>query len=1300
MSVFDDIFDFFFGWLIPEEEYTGGLELQGHKPEEEPLIYGNVKNARGITVRSDIINPLDSDDVPNDLLFIQVIWSVGDIEAVDQIYLDDEPIDSAKFDAHDGGRWVHAYTYTNGENVDISASGVGGYSLSYESKGYSYSIIRLEYDPEKMNRLPKITGDVRGRKIDLLDSPSVGYNNNYANVLHDYLVNGDYGRGLDPARINTNSFIAEKQFSEQLVYPYTDSPSYQYLMSCNVRLDCNNTLLSNVQKILKGCRGYLPYIDGEFHFVIERERTPHPTFEITDANRMSDLSLDDIEIKDHYNQVTVRFKDRDQKGKSASAVYPVDPAEHATYLAEDNGIPLERSITVETINNMYEALQMAEIILKRSRNALKCKVSTRPEGKSVNVGMVVNVSNEAFGMVQKPFIITSRKVKSSGICEFQMIEYQGSIYPWNEKEQQIIPDTNIPDYTFVEMPTNLRIEFPNDGTAQALLKWDSPHSSFQVGIDAFNTTIGNNEYPLNNLTLGTRELSVQAINGLGYKSAKAILSFDITAPVPPSLDITPSAFEVEVIPSIAGSMVGVSFELEINDVNTQTGAINKGVGNSFTLISLEKETTYYLWVRTINVAGESDWTTASFTTTNGQNILDLVGELAGSFTWIVYSNAQNGSQPFHASNNADYKYQGTKPNQSSAMPTDLTGEEVNYADYEWLMIRSEPADVFSPEDMAILDNLMSGQQFDGTEFGHLADYDVLDLSDTALIAGVLAAEYIYTPNLAALSATLGSVTAGTITGSVFKTAETGQRIVLNSSGIPMQMWNNADELTFSVDTNGTPYFAGGLAPLSVGLAQLDADVIAALTPDIPESTGGTVRASGLPASTSTTLNKVVGLTGNTNTVVVSFAFSDSAAYINQSTNQNWTAPKWDVTIRRRVNGGVWSVVMSTTTYTGTASNDLDGEVNKWFGQAAIIVDDSLTDSGHGATDGDTLEYDLTLTYNSGQNNAATLTAFEMTQPIAGGGIGVSTLVQLTDTNINAPTDIQVLQYDEATGFWINADGVEIVDTPANGETTKGISSNWAFDNVKTPVPVGAIFTDTTYNAYTGTSAGLVPSGNNGTAKYLREDGQWIAPEGESYTAGANVQISASNVISATNTTYSVGDGGLTQKNFTTSLKNKLDGIESGANDYTHPTSAGNKHLPSGGSSTQFLKGTGSGGGQWVTHNFVQEGDSPSFNSVTMVDFDVTSSIKLKNIDYRENIYKSLEDVAAIGSKGVAVGSYKNPEHKGKHNFFIAEEVFQVDERCSNKGETVKTNDLLAKAYSAIAALSEKVEKLERKLNGK
>ena len=47
----------------------------------------------------------------------------------------------------------------------------------------------------------------------------------------------------------------------------------------------------------------------------------------------------------------------------------------------------------------------------------------------------------------------------------------------------------------------------------------------------------------------------------------------------------------------------------------------------------------------------------------------------------------------------------------------------------------------------------------------------------------------------------------------------------------------------------------------------------------------------------------------------------------------------------------------------------------------------------------------------------------------------------------------------------------------------------------------------------------------------------------------------------TNTTYTVGDGGLTQKNFTTTLKNKLDGIEASA-DVTDATNV-KANLPSG-----------------------------------------------------------------------------------------------------------------------------------------
>ena len=78
--------------------------------------------------------------------------------------------------------------------------------------------------------------------------------------------------------------------------------------------------------------------------------------------------------------------------------------------------------------------------------------------------------------------------------------------------------------------------------------------------------------------------------------------------------------------------------------------------------------------------------------------------------------------------------------------------------------------------------------------------------------------------------------------------------------------------------------------------------------------------------------------------------------------------------------------------------------------------------------------------------------------------------------------------------------ITISSTPTDGATGTAISSDWAFDNVKTAVPASAVFTDTT---------------------------------------------------------YSVGDNGLTQKNFTTTLKTKLDNIASNANNYSLPIATGN-----------------------------------------------------------------------------------------------------------------------------------------------
>lgn len=56
--------------------------------------------------------------------------------------------------------------------------------------------------------------------------------------------------------------------------------------------------------------------------------------------------------------------------------------------------------------------------------------------------------------------------------------------------------------------------------------------------------------------------------------------------------------------------------------------------------------------------------------------------------------------------------------------------------------------------------------------------------------------------------------------------------------------------------------------------------------------------------------------------------------------------------------------------------------------------------------------------------------------------------------------------------------------------------------------------------------------------------------------------------------------GLSEANYTETEKQKLSGIEDNANNYVHPTTSGNKHIPSGGTDGQLLSYSSDGTAQW------------------------------------------------------------------------------------------------------------------------
>ena len=91
----------------------------------------------------------------------------------------------------------------------------------------------------------------------------------------------------------------------------------------------------------------------------------------------------------------------------------------------------------------------------------------------------------------------------------------------------------------------------------------------------------------------------------------------------------------------------------------------------------------------------------------------------------------------------------------------------------------------------------------------------------------------------------------------------------------------------------------------------------------------------------------------------------------------------------------------------------------------------------------------------------------------------------------------------------------INDTPVDGATTTSISSNWAFDNVKTAVPANAVFTDTVYShpTYAGDDINLDTGALSGATVISDLDFN-VTTDGLGHVTDANATYSTRNLTAA------------------------------------------------------------------------------------------------------------------------------------------------------------------------------------------
>jgi hypothetical protein len=309
-------------------------------------------------------------------------------------------------------------------------------------------------------------------------------------------------------------------------------------------------------------RAIFNYTQGKYKVIIEG--TGSSQLLLTKDNVVSEVKLQGESKSEKYNRVIGTFTNPEKDYQSDTVSYPpyddsaLDPADqHSTMLSEDNNTLLERSFDMLQVTSPYQAEEICENILKRSRNNLKAEVTVTSEALNLSIGDIVTATYDTAGFSAKPFRVMSLAINSDSTVTLGLEEHQDNFYTWEEKgEAPTIADTVLPNPFSVSAPASVSLDDQlieySDGVVITALdvtigaSTDNFVDYYQVEYKLSTDTDyivsgqvkGLNHRILNVVDGLTYNVRVKAFNTLGVQSTYTSASRTIVGGIAPPSDVT------------------------------------------------------------------------------------------------------------------------------------------------------------------------------------------------------------------------------------------------------------------------------------------------------------------------------------------------------------------------------------------------------------------------------------------------------------------------------------------------------------------------------------------------------------------------------------------------------------------------------------------------------------------------------------------------------------------------------------------------------------------------------------------
>ncbi len=556
------------------DDFEKGILLNKQSNDSNiPVIYGE-----RLTGGTRVFMETSGND--NTYLYMCIVMSEGEINDIEEIRVDDKVVtwasalsdgtevdvnssDSNFFKSSTSLIRVQPHFGTDGQSASSLLSTLSSWGSNHKLSGLCYLALRFKWHSDAFTGIPKVQAKIQGKKVKTYNSSLVeqtaSYQTNPAWCLLDYLTNARYGKGIAISEIDLQSFYDASVVCATQVTPYSGASDIN-IFDCNSAIDTSKNIIDNVREMLKGCRGYLPYNAGKYNLVIETTGTASIT--LTEDDIIGGYSLSTPTKNDRYNRVIVGFVNPDRNFQVDEVQFPpIDDSalpsadQHATMKASDGGFLLEGRFNFTTITSPYQAEELAEVILRRSRDALSLGINVNFNAYDLAIGDIVNITHSSLGFSAKPFRVLGITFNEDFTIGLTLVEHQDAHYTWATKTQATAtPSTNLPNPFNVQPPASVTLSDQlvqyNDGTVIVALDVsigaspDSFVSFYQVEYKLSTDTnfiiyaqgSGLNHRVLNVIDQQTYDVRVKAVSSLGVSSSYVSAQRTIVGAIAPPSD--------------------------------------------------------------------------------------------------------------------------------------------------------------------------------------------------------------------------------------------------------------------------------------------------------------------------------------------------------------------------------------------------------------------------------------------------------------------------------------------------------------------------------------------------------------------------------------------------------------------------------------------------------------------------------------------------------------------------------------------------------------------------------------------